>query len=56
MITQLKHDIKYMHVLLNLGIPPDKAAEWKITIEDLVTRLEEMEKEEKQVTYVTTQF
>ena len=35
LITQLKCNIKDMHVVVNKGTPLEQAPEWKIIIEDL---------------------
>ena len=56
MITQLKHDIEYIHVMVDPGTPPEQDTEHKSVIEYLATQLEEMDNKAKHVTDTTTHF
>ena len=55
-ITQLQCDNLDLQALVHPDTPLEQVAEWKRAMEDLVTQLEEIEKEAKKVTKETTQF
>ena len=55
-IAQLQQDNVDLQGLVHLDTPPEQVVERKSIMEDPTTHLEEMEKEAKKVTKVTSQF